>query len=219
MNHLGHHLKNRETVQCPFLRCTFKTNTHSTFSSNKSWNQKYCLPKDFRTVQTTVTDENIICEQIESETATSAREIVRFNEVEDIGADVDSDTLEHKFDSLFSSMQTVLHVSRSATQNIAENLQNLLSFSNIQTFNSVKEILSKHKMYVNDCVLLEISSAVVLTNPLLSTISEKRSLSTDHRRNKYFKECFPACYRTHRISVHHSPQKLFCINRYYVGKF
>lgn len=29
-NHLGHHLKKRETVQCPFLRCTFKKNTTKT---------------------------------------------------------------------------------------------------------------------------------------------------------------------------------------------
>lgn len=35
-NHLGHHLKNRETVQCPFLRCTFKTNLRPTFSSHRS---------------------------------------------------------------------------------------------------------------------------------------------------------------------------------------
>ena len=104
--------------------------------------------------------------------------------------DVDSETLEHKLASLFLSMQTVLHVSRSATQKIVEHLHNLLSFSNTQTFNSVKEILSKHKIEVNDCVLQEISSAIAQTNPLLLTISEKGSLSTDHRRNIYFKGHF-----------------------------
>ena len=84
-----------------------------------------------------------------------------------------------------------MHVSRSATQKIVEQLHNLLSFSNTQTFNSVKEILSKHKIEINDCVLQEISSAIAQTNPLLSTISEKGSLSTDHRRNIYFKGHFP----------------------------
>lgn len=190
-NHLGHHLKNRETVQCPFLRCSFKTNTRPTFSSHKSRNHKNCTLKDFRTVCTVTEEEIIEGEQCDSEAGTSAHEIVRLNEVEDIVEDVDSETLEHQFASLFLSMQTVLHVSRSATQKIVENLQNLLSFSNIQTFNSVKEILSKHKIEVNDCVLQEISSAIALTNPLLSTISEKGSLSTDHRRNIYFKEHFP----------------------------
>lgn len=116
---------------------------------------------------------------------------MRLNEVEDIVEHVDSETLEHKLASLFLSMQTVLHVSRSARQKIVEHLHNLLSFSNIQTFSSVKEILSKHKIAANDCVLQEISHAIAVTNPLVLTLSEKGSLSADHRRNIYFKEHFP----------------------------
>ncbi|XP_034051009.1 uncharacterized protein LOC117531911 isoform X2 [Thalassophryne amazonica] len=161
-NHLGHHLKNQETVQCPFLRCTFKTNIRPTFSSHRSRNHKNC---------------------------TLAYNIVRPHEVEEIVEDVDSEILEHKLASLFLCMQTVLHVSRAATQKIVEDLRNLLSFSNIHTLRSVKEILSKHETEVNDCVLQEISNAIVQTNPLLLTI-EKGSLSTDHRRNIYFKEHF-----------------------------
>lgn len=34
--HLGHHLKNQQTVRCPFLRCEFKTNNLKTFSSHRS---------------------------------------------------------------------------------------------------------------------------------------------------------------------------------------
>lgn len=64
------------------------------------------------------------------------------------------------------------------------------SFSNIHALNSVKEILSKHEIEVNDSVLQEISNAIVQTNPLLLTTLKKGSLSTDHRRNIYFKEPF-----------------------------
>lgn len=41
-NHLGHHLRKRETVQCLFSKCTFKTNIPSTFSSHRSRNHKNC---------------------------------------------------------------------------------------------------------------------------------------------------------------------------------
>lgn len=101
-------------------------------------------------------------------------------------------------------MQTVLHVSRSTTQKIVENLQNLLSFSKIQTFNSVKEILSKHKIEVNDYVLQEISSAIALTN-----LGERFSIYRSQR--EYIFQRALSYYQTHRISVQHSPQKLFCI--------
>ena len=191
-NHLGHHLKKRETVQCPFLRCNFKSNARPTFSSHRSRNHKSCTLDNFRTIARAVTeDERIDDGESDSEAGTSFHNVVRADEVEEIVENVNSETLEHKLASLFLSMQTVLHVSRSATQKIVEDLHNLLSFSNIQTLSCVKEVLSKHKIEVNESVLKEISDAVVQTNPLLLTTSERGSLSTDHRRNLYFKEHFP----------------------------
>ncbi len=49
--HLGRHLKKHETVCCPFLRCSFKTNNLKTFSSHKSRKHKHgdirtCLRAD-----------------------------------------------------------------------------------------------------------------------------------------------------------------------------
>lgn len=191
LNHLGHHLKNRETVQCPFLRCTFKTNTRSTFSSHRSRNHKTCTLKDFQTIERADTEyEANNGEESDCEAGTSSQHSVRPDEVEEIVEHVDSETLKHKLASLFLYMQTVLHVSRGATQTIVEDLHDLLSFSSIQTLNSVKDILSKHNIETNDSVLQEISNAIVQTNPLLLTTSEKGSLSTDHRRHLYFKEHF-----------------------------
>lgn len=187
-NHLGQHLKNRETVQCPILGCTFKTNTRPTFSSHKSRNHRNCTLKDFRTIVSSNTEDEA-SEQYDCEAGTSQNS-VRADEVEEIVEDVDNETLEHKLASLFLHMQTELHVSRSATQNIVEDLHNLLSFSNIQTLKSVKEILTRYEIEVNDSVLQEISDAIVQTNPLLLTTSKKGCLSTDHRRNLYFKEHF-----------------------------
>lgn len=161
-------------MQCPFLRCTFKTNICPTVSSHRSRNHKNCTLQDFRTLARAVTEEEIIdSEQSNVEAGTSAHNIVEPDNVEKIVEDVNSETLEHKLATLFLSMQTVLHVSRSATQKIVEDLHNLLSFSNIQTLNSVKVIFSKHKIEVNNSVLQEISHAIVQTNQLLLSTLEK----------------------------------------------
>lgn len=38
--HLGNHLKVQETMQCPYLDCQFKTNSHSGFNSHRSRKHK-----------------------------------------------------------------------------------------------------------------------------------------------------------------------------------
>lgn len=201
-NHPGQHFKNRENVQCPFQRCTFKTNICPTFTSHRSRNHKNCTLEDFRTIARTLPEDEIIeSEQSDCKAGTSTYNIVRPDEVEEVVEDVDSETLEHELAYLFLCLQTMLHVSRAATQKIVEDLRNLFSFSNIHTLTSVKEILSKHEIEVNDSVLQEISNAIVQTIPLLLTTSEKRSLSTNHRR-KFQRALF--CCGTHRISVQHS---------------
>lgn len=79
LNHLGCSLKNRETLWCPFLSCTFITDTRPTFSSLKSHKHKNCTLNNFRTVQTAVNKEDKLeGEQCESEAGTSSFEIVRF---------------------------------------------------------------------------------------------------------------------------------------------
>lgn len=45
--HLGHDLKNQQTLHCPFFRCEFKTNHFKTFSSRRS--RKYKSVKNIRT--------------------------------------------------------------------------------------------------------------------------------------------------------------------------
>ena len=139
-NHLGHHIKQRETVPCPILRCNFKTNTRSTFSSHRSRNHKNCTLRDFRSIARADTEDvGNDGEQSDGETGTALHNSVRPTEVEEFPEDVDSETRQHKLASLFLCIQTLLHVSRSSTQKIVEDLHNLLSFSNIHTLNSVKD--------------------------------------------------------------------------------
>lgn len=83
-----------------------------------------------------------------------------------------------------------LHISRETTQKVVEELHSILSFASYQTLRTVKEILLRHTIEVDSSVLLEISDAIVETNPLLVTTSEKGCLSTDYRRNLYFQEEF-----------------------------
>lgn len=62
---------------------------------------------------------------------------------------------------VFLSVQTLLHVSRRATQKIVENLRNL------QQGQRAPSSIFTSKIEVNACILQEISSASALTDPFL----------------------------------------------------
>lgn len=83
----------------------------------------------------------------------------------------------------------MLHISKSATQKIIEEL-NVLHISKSHTLKEIEEMLTKNKIQIDNNVLQEIADAIIQTNPFLVTTSEKGHLSTDYKRNLYFKEKF-----------------------------
>lgn len=65
------------------------------------------------------------------------------------------------------------------------------TFLNLIPFKKINEVLTKHRIEIDDFVVQEINDAVFKTNPLILTTEAKGALSTYHRRNLYFKEHFP----------------------------
>lgn len=104
---------------------------------------------------------------------------------------VSYETVEHKIATLFLSMQTFLHVSRSAVQKIVEEIHDILTSSKFHCFPSVAEVLRKHKISTESSLIQEIVDSIFSSHPLLTALSEKGCLSTDYRRNLYFKENYP----------------------------
>lgn len=88
-------------------------------------------------------------------------------------------------------MQTSLHVSRFAVQKIVEEIHNILICSKFHCFPSVAEVLRKHNISTESSLIHEIVDSIFSSHPLLTATSEKGCLSTDYRRNLYFKHNFP----------------------------
>ncbi|KAK0142460.1 hypothetical protein N1851_019612 [Merluccius polli] len=186
LKHLGNHLKIQETIQCPFLGCEFKTNTYSTFSSHKSRKHKQYTVKDFRTVIQPISAEAGIAD--ESVASTLFQDDSSFVFEEDRVAHLDFEQVEHKVACLFLSMQTVLHVTRSAIQKIVEEIRDIFICSKCLAFRSVAEVLENNISTENN-LLQDIVDSVFTSNPFV-TKSVKGCLSTDYRRTCYFKKKF-----------------------------
>lgn len=189
--HLGQHLQDKETVPCPFQRCTFTTNNRSSFSSHKTRKHKNHTIKDFRLVNKDSEkhlDYTELNEDLDPATSTPHEPVERREQDTET---VDADILEHKVAQLFLSMQTVLHISKSAIQKIVEQLHDILYFSKLYAHDTIREILANHNIVTdNNQVAQDLADAIFQTNPLFVTTSAKGNLSSDYRRNLYFKEQF-----------------------------
>lgn len=113
-SHLGKHLRNKETLLCPFQRCGFKTNNLSTFSSHRTRKHKNYTIKDFRLVRRN--QKKTWMTQLDSDLEEGPSSHDQEESIEQNTESVDAETLEHKLAHLFLSMQTVLHISKSVIQ-------------------------------------------------------------------------------------------------------
>ncbi|KAL3977650.1 C-type lectin domain family 12 member B [Sarotherodon galilaeus] len=154
ISHLLRHLKNHETVSCPFQKCDYATNNLSTFTlishANTCPSESNSPDKSLNTSQ----EPEILPSG--SGVASSDKEDNEF---------VDYQCLEHKIARLFLCMQTLLHVSKSALQRTIEEISDILKFS--------------QNNEADDDVIKNINDALFKTNPLIISTAPKGALSTD----------------------------------------
>ena len=190
--HLGKHLRNRETVTCPFNHCLFKSNIFSSFTSHKSRCHPHCTLKDFKT-EITVQE----CELSKSETAES----------ESHGTDSDfhvplednsdnepeyhdtTEKIQERLASLLLRMQAVLHVSKFATQEIVSEFHDIGVLIGELNEYTVKKVLRQHSCNIDENTVTLVTEALHSINPL-GSISQSGSLGSDQKRLSYFKEKF-----------------------------
>ena len=88
-------------------------------------------------------------------------------------------------------MQTILHVSQRATQEIIEHIDQLFSLSEPVVRESVIKILGKHSCPFTDTLVSEIVQAVSESNVLHTSVTPEGTLPTAKGRKCYYEEKFP----------------------------
>ena len=69
-------------------------------------------------------------------------------------------------------------------------IQTVWSLSKFHTTAILKEVFAKHNIEVGEEIVQELCNIVFEKNPIRVTTSEKVTLSTDYRRNRYCREHF-----------------------------
>lgn len=99
------------------------------------------------------------------------------------------DLLNHKLALFFIRLQTVLHVSKVATQEIVNELANIFSVAEELAPKIIEDVLTKHNCAVSDTVISDIKEIIVQTNPF-SSLTKGGPFSSEYRRTVYYKEHF-----------------------------
>lgn len=189
-SHLRGHLRNHETVTCPYKDCNYSTNVYSSFNAHKSrvhhtsdWSD-FCdeviIPDDSHPICTSEISSDV-CEDLPAQ-----------NEAEDqFDRDALTNQLKLNLASLFLKMQAILHVSNTATEEIAESLNQLCSLSQPLIKQAVSEVLQRNGHAVTDSTLDKVINAVMESNVLFSATSKGADLSSPERLSRWPPGIFP----------------------------
>lgn len=187
--HLRGHLKLKQTVPCPFRDCTFKTNVYSTYNSHKCREHQNASDYDVSVVV-----QNESNDSQDSDIEQNPTDLSDENDSTSVAhssTDGLAEQLQYNLAAFFLKMQTILHVSERATQEIIEHVDQLFSLSEPLVKEAVTKILQKHNCLFTDTVVSDIVQAVSETNILHKSITCEAPLSTAKRRKSYYEDKFP----------------------------
>ena len=192
--HLRRHLKNHETVVCPYKDCNYSTNVTSTFNSHKC--REHHFSSDF--CSSILRHEHVqslpgTSSEVASEEDIGEQSPGPQTEREDAQCDTVrlKDQLKHNAATLFLKMQAILHVSNTATQEIVDHLNSNFSLSKPLIREAVNEVLQRHGHNITDCTLDEVVEAVLDSMVLFSATSAGAELSTAKRRKTFIEGNYP----------------------------
>ena len=86
-------------------------------------------------------------------------------------------------------MHAILHVSKSATQEIINELNEICVLAGELSKNTVEAVLEEHNLTIDVATLKLVNEALQKTNPL-SYLSESGPLRTKYKRQTFYKEHF-----------------------------
>lgn len=186
--HLKTHLRNRETVKCPFVDCSFKSSILSTFTAHRSRYHKCSTLNSLRPglcVQHGHTNTVIREDSVSDTEATPSYDSLPGAE----GVLENGETIQNKFASLFLRMQTILHVSNSAIQEVIDELFDIGELADQNIKEIIQKVLEENNCVVDASVVTELSDEIQSLNPL-TFLSRQGPLGTERKRQSFYKKNF-----------------------------
>lgn len=174
-------------MKCPYQDCSFQSTVYSTFTGHLS---RYHSSAGIKNLRLELV-RNHLCEN--GEEAQDNTDLLSFNEpVADVLENVeitDEVCLQRKLASLFLRMQTLLHVSKTATQEIIDEFYEVSVLTGELSKKSIEQVLSQHNISLEPSTFTLIADTLDKSVPL-SFLSKSGELGTEHKRASFFRQNF-----------------------------
>ncbi|XP_063763029.1 uncharacterized protein LOC134880193 [Eleginops maclovinus] len=186
--HLKTHLRNRETVKCPFAGCSFKSNVLSTFTSHRS---RYHRLSTLNSLRPELFVHHALTNAVLEEDSVSGTEAsTSYDSVpEGVPPLENGEAIKRQLASLFIRMQTILHVSNSAVQEVIDELFDIgdFAYKNIKTI--IEKVLEENNCAADASVVTSLSDEIQSLNPL-KFLSRAGPLGTERKRQSFYRKIF-----------------------------
>ena len=186
------HLKVNHKIGCPYKDCNFESSVYSTFKAHKCKLHKQHNWKRFKSE--IIGDYGSNDSDVSHDQMSNADHI---DELEEESEKVSEDDLcdlkkqlEHNFASLLLKMQSVLHISDNALQEVLQQLCQINKLSEPLLHNRVRAVLEKYSADMDETVVREVTSAVSESN-IMTFCAKDGPLGTAKRRADYVRREFP----------------------------
>ncbi|KAL6458608.1 hypothetical protein MHYP_G00320800, partial [Metynnis hypsauchen] len=196
--HLNTHLRNKETVTCPFNGCTFKSKVYSSFTSHRS---RYHALAFLENVKAELLYGPPLSENSDplldaggyssNNTESADGDCFDFQSDDDDNEERDgiADKIRNRLASLLLRMQAVLHVSKSATQEIVNELHEIGILAGELSKKTAENIFTELSCNIDEVTLKLLKETLQETNPF-SCLSQSGPLGTEYKRQLFYKERF-----------------------------
>lgn len=188
--HLKTHLRNKETVKCPFADCSFKSSVLSTFTAHRSRYHRFSTLNSLRPelfVQPIPTNAVLEEEFVSDSEASPSHDSVPEAEVEPNLEN--GEAIKRQLASLFLRMQTILHVSNSAVQEVIDELFDIGDFAYKNIKSIIENVLEKNNCAADASVVTSLSDEIQSLNPL-KFLSRAGCFGTECKRQSFYRKNF-----------------------------
>lgn len=132
--------------------------------------------------------------ETEEPSFSTSEELCDVNQFDDLNLDMAKDqpeNTEHKLAAALLKLENIFHVPSAAVDEFLEELQYLLSTASLcSTTKVIHDTLNSYNFQVDESVIKELASVLVIANPVYKSVAKDCPLATSFKRKKYYKDNF-----------------------------
>ena len=190
--HIGTHLRNRESVECVFNDCSYKTNIYGAFNTHKWRRHNPHTIHDFKTgIVDGPVGSSAVEESFESGATVQSDDDITSEELTNEEPRNLTQSIEVKLASVLLKLEHYFLVPSIAVTELLDELQYLIGTASVPVAQkTLLDSLKSNNCIVDESLVKELATVLCTTNPIKAAVGKGGPLSTAWKRKAYYRKNF-----------------------------